>query len=343
MIWDSIFVMTVIDCVIIVGTGLAVWQFLQYRSELQQLHAIRPVLLILSGLFVIALFYLADLWTMFILPLWMPMKEAVKIMTDLHLNLKWVVSLVGVGLIIGGLFHLIRILFPRITTIQNNLMEKESYLDSILQSSLGQAIVATDNNFVIKYFNSMAEKLFEYSRKEALGRSVLDIHSQQKVDPVRFEAGIQAVQESGEHKYSVKQGNGESDRFLDSRVSGIWTKDKKLIGYVLNSQDVTERQVLMQSLRDALEEAETANRAKSVFLATMSHEIRTPMNAILGMAEILEGTDLNKEQREYVQVFEKAGRTLLALINDILDLSKIEGNRSDTPLQERVRSRTGDA
>jgi PAS domain S-box-containing protein len=93
------------------------------------------------------------------------------------------------------------------------------------------------------------------------------------------------------------------------------------------ARDITERKESEEKIEWLREEAEAANQAKSDFLARMSHEIRTPLNVVIGMGDVLERTALNTEQRQYVRVFQKAGSNLLTLINDLLDLSKVEAGR----------------
>jgi two-component system, sensor histidine kinase and response regulator len=101
-----------------------------------------------------------------------------------------------------------------------------------------------------------------------------------------------------------------------------------MMGHIgLQLGQVIKRQRGEEELRRAKASAESANRAKSEFLTTMSHEMRTPMNAILGMADLLSMSSLHDEQRGYVEIFQKAGANLLALINDILDLAKVESGR----------------
>ncbi len=110
-----------------------------------------------------------------------------------------------------------------------------------------------------------------------------------------------------------------------------------------SGRDITEHKQAGQKIQRLREKADAANQAKTEFLARMSHEIRTPLNVVIGTGDLLERTELNAEQRQYVRVFQKSANTLLALINDILDLSRVESGRltleeSDFELAELLDS-----
>jgi len=121
MIINSIVAMTIIDVVIITLTLFACWNFYKYRPTLKQLQLSRALFICLSGLITIAIFYFADLYTMFVMPLYMPMSEAMDNMRILHFDYQWILAIVCVSLIVGGLIDLMSNLLPKINNMLNEL------------------------------------------------------------------------------------------------------------------------------------------------------------------------------------------------------------------------------
>nr|WP_272914667.1 ATP-binding protein [Aurantiacibacter rhizosphaerae] len=119
---------------------------------------------------------------------------------------------------------------------------------------------------------------------------------------------------------------GEPVRWIHSQVAPEHDSEGKIIGYVGVQMDITARHHIEQELRDARDKAESADRAKTSFLANMSHEIRTPMNGVLGFADLLLTTSLDEKQRQHIELIAESGRSMVTLIDDILDLSKIDAD-----------------
>jgi PAS domain S-box-containing protein len=150
-------------------------------------------------------------------------------------------------------------------------------------------------------------------------------------DLARVEAAW-ASYAAGEGPYKIEhRANGPDGSVLWISASAEYLRDESgrpraLIGSMRN---ITERKRGELVLTKALEEAETANRAKSEFLATMSHEIRTPLNGVLGMAQVMHRGELSDPQRDHLRMISTAGASLLTLLNDLLDLSKIDAGKVD--------------
>jgi PAS domain S-box-containing protein len=190
-----------------------------------------------------------------------------------------------------------------------------------------------------KSLNPAWEATLGYGTEELLSRPYLEfIHPEDRESTA--EAARQQVEEGKiilefENRYRSKDG---SYRWLSWRSLPV--PDAKLIH--ATARDVTERKQAEEALRRAKEEAERTSRFKDQFLSTMSHELRTPLNAVLGFSELLEDErygPLNERQRRYLNHIQNGGRHLLTLINDILDLSKIEAGRvemfiGDVPLRQ---------
>jgi signal transduction histidine kinase/DNA-binding NarL/FixJ family response regulator/HAMP domain-containing protein len=118
----------------------------------------------------------------------------------------------------------------------------------------------------------------------------------------------------------------KKDKYYDILDTPIQNADGSISKFEI-LHDITERKQAETALKNAKEEADSANRAKSEFLANMSHEIRTPMNAVIGFSDILASKVTDKQHKSYLNSIQTAGKSLLTLINDILDLSKIEAGR----------------
>jgi len=224
-------------------------------------------------------------------------------------------------------------------------LEAEQKFAINLVKFMGQGLVLLDAEQRYEFVNPAFARLMGYAPEYFIGQSPAEFMKPEQVSVLQ-QSSEKRLTDATTYEVDLRRADGS---WFTALVTGTprW-KENKIIGSVLVITDLTERKKMEEALaaanadmeaalqhaREMAAEAEAANRAKSQFLANVSHEIRTPISAITGMTELLLDTALTPPQRELVEITQEATKSLLVIINDLLDISKIEAGRLTLDIQE---------
>jgi PAS domain S-box-containing protein len=201
---------------------------------------------------------------------------------------------------------------------------KSQDLYRTLTDNAPDALVVLDHAGDIVLVNPEAERMFQYDSTEMLGETMellLPERFHEAFAAQREMKAIQRVWGMRDIDLAARRKDG-SEVPVEISISLLETEDGQLMSAAI--RDVTEDRRYLEDLAHARDEAVAASEMKSQFVANMSHEMRTPLNGVLGITELLRETGLKPEQREFVEIVQSSGESLLALINDVLDVSKME-------------------
>lgn len=222
--------------------------------------------------------------------------------------------------------------------IEQTMLEQHSFLLS-LANSMGEGVYAVDKTGKCTFINQKGLELTGYQESEVLGTNIHTLihHHKEYGDETKMRScPIFIRMQTGEPLNSDSQWFFDKERrsFPVSMNAVPLYRNHLFDGYVAVFQDISARKDAEQRLQNAKRQAEEANKTKSQFLANMSHEIRTPMNVIIGMSHLVLQTKLNKKQENYLNKIHHSAELLLNVINDILDLSKVEAGKLNIEYSE---------
>jgi len=190
------------------------------------------------------------------------------------------------------------------------------------------AIFMLDPEGNILTWNQGAERLKGYKAEEIIGRHYSAFFPPDAVESGHPQTELELSKQNGQYEeegWRVKKGG--SRFWAHVTMTPIYAKDGSLHGFVKVTRDMTDRRQFEKDLAAERDKALEASAMKSTFVANISHEIRTPLSGILGMNELLLQTDLDEEQREYAETVQASSQSLLTVLNDVLDLSKVEAGK----------------
>lgn len=224
--------------------------------------------------------------------------------------------------------YLLRSQSRQVRMLANEYHTNELYLKAVLDNAM-DAIVTINEQGNVEMFNPAAERIFGYATHEVKGNNIGMLMSHPHDE--RHNHYLRNYLHTGQRKIigtgREVLGKRKDGHLIPLELSVSEMKFADKHWFIGIMHDVTQRKITLEELQKAKEAAETANQAKSDFLATMSHEIRTPMGGVIGMIELLSKTVLTPKQAHYVETVRRSSEALLNLINDILDFSRIEAGK----------------